>query len=60
MEMWFGMDDEVSCRRRSVLRRSRLDMSLLQEEFGTSRFERFRTLMKVCVHLQFVMKIAYL
>ena len=51
--MWFGMDDEVSSRRRSVVRRSRLDMSLLQEEFSTIRFERFRTLMKVCVCLQF-------
>jgi hypothetical protein len=54
MEMWFGMDDEVSSRRRSVVRRSRLDMSLLQEEFSTSRFERFRTLMKVCVLLEFL------
>jgi hypothetical protein len=53
MEMWFGMDDEVSCRRRSVVRRSRLDMSLFQEEFTTRRFDRFRTLMKVrfpCLH----------
>ena len=48
MEMWFGMDDEVSRRRRSVVRRSRLDMSLLQEEFSASQFERFRTFMKVC------------
>jgi hypothetical protein len=47
MEMWFGMDDEVSCRRRSVVRRSRLDMSLFQEEFTSRRLDRFRTLMKV-------------
>lgn len=53
MEMWFGMGDEVSSRRRSVVRRSRLDMSLLQEEFSTSRYERFRTFMKVCVRLHF-------
>ena len=53
MEMWFGMDGEVSRRRRSVVRRSRLDMSLLQEEFNTSQFERIRTFMKVCVRLHF-------
>jgi hypothetical protein len=58
MEMWFGMDDEVSCRRRSVVRRSRLDMSLFQEEFTTRRFDRFRTLVKVrdaCLHIQSVL-----
>jgi hypothetical protein len=53
MEMWFGMGDEVSRRRRSVVRRSRLDMSLLQEEFSTSQLERFRTFMKVCALLHF-------
>jgi len=53
MEMWFGMDGEVSRRRHSVVRRSRLDMSLLQEEFSTTQFGlgRFRTFMKVCVRL---------
>jgi hypothetical protein len=48
MEMWFGMDDDdVSYRRRRVLRSSRLDMSFLQEELSSRRFEHFRALMKV-------------
>jgi len=46
-EMWFGLDDEVSCRRHSFVRHRRVDMSLLQEELSTRRFERFRTLIKV-------------